>query len=372
MAILINIFRLFMQFIYDCMKCLPQQNKITMISRQSDDINTDFYLLQEELKSEFKVVVLCKTLNGGKNAKIYCKIKYFFHMFKQMYHMATSKIVILDTYCILISLLKHKKSLKVIQIWHSIGTMKKFGYSILNLKEGTSKSLAIAMRMHKNYDFVFCSSYAYRSHLAAGFNCKENIIKEFPLPRIDLLKNDSYQKELKNKIFTTYPELKNEKNIIYCPTFRKGNDRSVEHIKQLLEYLPSHYNLIVKLHPLSKIKIENDNLFICEEFSTSELFSIADVIISDYSCVIYEAAIMDIPIYLYAYDLSEYEVSRGLAIDYIKEMPGPICSSAKELMNLIAENDYDFKKLKKFTQKYVKSTNSATKDIVKFIKEIVR
>ena len=33
------------------------------------------------------------------------KFKYFLHMFVQMYHIATSKVVILDSYCIVVSIL---------------------------------------------------------------------------------------------------------------------------------------------------------------------------------------------------------------------------------------------------------------------------
>ena len=44
------------------------------------------------------------------------KIGYVFHMFIQMYHISTSKVVVLDTYCIVASVLKHKKETKIIQI----------------------------------------------------------------------------------------------------------------------------------------------------------------------------------------------------------------------------------------------------------------
>ena len=103
-----------MNVIYSILKLLKTQNKVTLISRQSDTISIDFKLLVEELKKanpEIKVVVLTKKL--GKSWAD--KVKYFFHMFTQMYHIATSKVVVLDSYCIVISILKHKKELKVIQ-----------------------------------------------------------------------------------------------------------------------------------------------------------------------------------------------------------------------------------------------------------------
>ena len=59
-----------------------------------------------------------------------------------MYHISRSKVVILDTYCYLISNLKHKKDLVVIQIWHAIGICKKAGYAIVGKDEGRSEKEA--------------------------------------------------------------------------------------------------------------------------------------------------------------------------------------------------------------------------------------
>jgi CDP-ribitol ribitolphosphotransferase len=66
-------------------------------------------------------------------------IKYVINMvgyvFKAMYYLATSKVCVTESYCVPISILKHKKELKVIQIWHSSGAVKKFGYQALNTKK---------------------------------------------------------------------------------------------------------------------------------------------------------------------------------------------------------------------------------------------
>ncbi len=78
-----------------------------MISRQSNDIVLDFKLIKEEIEkhNKYKVVVLCKKLEGKEQATLFDLVKYGFHMLRQMYHIATSKAVILDTYCIVISIL---------------------------------------------------------------------------------------------------------------------------------------------------------------------------------------------------------------------------------------------------------------------------
>ena len=116
MVLIIKIGTLFLNIIYLFIKLIPTKNKITMISRQSNDEPMDFRLIREEIEKRdknIKVVVLAHQLDGGINSTLLNKIKYVFHMFRQMYNIATSKVVILDSYCILISILKHKKTLKV-------------------------------------------------------------------------------------------------------------------------------------------------------------------------------------------------------------------------------------------------------------------
>lgn len=364
--------------IYYPIKLFPVKNKITMISRQSNFETMDFKLIREEVSrrnSNIEVVILCHMLDGGINSSIKNKIKYVFHMFKQMYHISTSKVVVLDSYCMVISILIHKKKTKIIQMWHSMGTMKKFGYSVLGLNEGSNEKIARAMKMHKNYDYIFASSDAYKDHLASGFNYTTDKILTYPLPRYDLLKDKNYQKECKNKILKKYPILGKKKNIIYCPTFRKYETDFEDALKKLVNCINfDKYNLILKLHPLSTLKLEYNHtgLIIDKEFSTFDMLSIADYLISDYSCIIYEAAVKNIALYFYNFDYDIYLNNRGLAIDYYKELPGLISSDPKMIINDIEKNNYDYLKLKKFSDKYIEPSSGATKSIVDFIfKEMI-
>lgn len=365
-AVLLKIMIPILNFIYLFYKLLPIQNKIVMISRQSNKINKDFSLIGKKLEKKYKVVYLCKTLDGGVNSKTIVRIKYGLHMFIQMYHLATSKVCVLDSYCPIVSILKHKKDLTIIQMWHSIGTMKKFGYGILDKKEGSHSKIAKILKMHKNYDVVYASSEAYKKHLSIGFNISEDKIKTLTLPRIDLLKDKKYKENITKKIYKKYPSLKDKKNIIYAPTFRKDETKFNKYLNELINNFNfDKYNLILKLHPLSKVKISNDKIIIDKSFSTFDMLFIADKLISDYSCIIYEAGILNIPIYFYNYDIDNYENVRGLAIDY-KELPGYKEKTAKKLVKRFEES-YDMNYLKKFINKYVKNTKDCTDKVVKDI-----
>lgn len=380
MVLIINLVKVILNIIYSFFKLFKTKNKITMISRQSNDINIDFRLLKDEIKKEmpnYKVVILCKKIEPG----ILNKVKYMFHMLKQMYNIATSKVVILDSYCICISILKHKRKLKVIQMWHALGAFKKFGKSLNNTSESKtnikyinnidSKKLADVMNMHSNYDYIFISSENIINEYKEAFGYKKDIFKVFPLPRLDLIVDKDNRTKVKNKIYRKYPILKKKKNILYCPTFRKNNEDK-KYISDLIDNIDyKKYNLILKLHPLTNYKINNNKVIKDNTFSTYEMGFVADYIITDYSAVIYELSFLNKPIYFYSYDLEEYVDKRNFYLDYEKDIPGKKYQNLDQLLNDIKNKDYNFNKLNEFKNKYISKRNETyTKDIVKFIKSL--
>lgn len=357
--------------IYFFLKMLPSKDKITLISRQSNNITLDFKLLNEEIlaNKKYKTVILCKKLDTNNIKNI---VLYFFHMFRQIYHLATSKIVVLDSYCMCASFLKHKKDLKIIQMWHSVGTMKKFGYEILNMDEGSNEKLAKTMKMHKNYDVILCAGEGYQCDLCRGFNYTEDKIRIIPLPRVDLLTNKKYIEETKKKIYGKYNLLNKKENILYVPTFRKDEKEFTKYINKLIESIDyTKYNLIIKLHPLSKTIIDNPSVIVDKDFSSLEMLCVSDHVITDYSCILYEAGIMNKPLYFYSFDYSKYIEKRNINIDYKKELPGVISNNPKKIIDSIESKEYDYDKLHTFINKYIDTNRkNCTKRIYKLICEL--
>lgn len=343
------------------------QNKVTFISRQSDTMSLDFLLLDKELKkreTDIKIVFLCRQLK-----KTFARtITYPFHMLKQMYHTASSKVVVLDSYSIVVSVLKHKDDLTVVQMWHSIGTMKKFGYTSIGLDEGSDEDTARIMKMHNNYDYVFAASPNYAEDLAAGFRCRMDRILIRPLPRVDLLLSEEYSTAIKEKIYDSYSQLGHKKNIVYCPTFRKEEEEHQKAIDDLIDSIDmQQYNLIIKLHPLSKIKINEEKVFTLSDFTSFDALFVADYVISDYSCIVYEAAIRSIPLFFYVFDFDEYESGRGLAIDLRNECPGRLTKDPHDIATQIQNGSYDKDGSINFASKYVQIRPNNSKDIVDFL-----
>ena len=73
------------------------------------------------------------------------------------------------------------------------------------------------------------------------------------------------------------------------------------------------------------------------EFGVLDWLSVADVVITDYSAITYEATLRDIPLVFWPYDMDYYVQARGLALDYLAEVPGPIAESATEAAALAVD-----------------------------------
>ncbi len=359
--LILKLFGFSLNFVYLFFKLLKSRRKVVMISRQSNNISSDFRMLGEELKSKhnLEVVYLCRTLDGGVDSTIFTKISYGFHMFTQMYHLATSSVCVLDSYSPVVSILNHKKNLKIVQIWHSIGVMKKFGWQIIGNQEGSSETIAKLMKMHRNYDVIYCAGEECKQVLIEGFNADASKMRVFPLPRVDLLKDKEYNAETKAKIYEKYPQLKEKETVLYAPTFRKNEEGFNDSFKKLVDSFDfEKYNLVVKLHPLTKVDFDESKVIADKEFSTFQMMSCADKFISDYSCMIYEAGIMGIPLYFYNYDMDLYENNRGLEIDY-NILPGYKSGDAKSVVESL-ELPYDYEYHSRFINRMITNTENCT------------
>ena len=319
---------------------LRPKDKITMLSRQGDEIPISYELTKkalQEINPDVPVVVLAKKFEGS----LLHKAGYCFHVLEQMYHIATSKIVVVDGFCIPVSVLNHKRDQIFLQMWHALNIIKKFAYLALDKPAGVKSDLAKTMCMHRNYTHILCGCKESGELLKKSFHAEDAELLITGLPYIDYIMNA--QEETAQAMINTYPCVKEKETILYAPTFRRHRSVDIHWIEEKI-YL-DRYNVVVKLHPVDKRGIEGkfDSRIIWDEsYSTHEWLWICDTVITDFSGISVEASLLKRKLYFYLYDKESYEKEVGLNIDLYEEpISVYVCETADQLAEKLKE-EYDY------------------------------
>lgn len=355
-----------LNLIFSVIKLLPVKKKVTFISRQADNKSEDLELLESALRKkapDVELIFLCKTIGSGLSGKI----SYCFHMLSQMYHIATSQVVVIDSYCICVSVLKQRESLVVIQMWHALGSLKKFGLSIVGDGEGSDKGIADAFAMHKNYTYVLTSGKACLKNFAEAFGYDEEHMVVMSLPRVDKLTDEDLKTAVCERIYDEYTDFESKKVVVYAPTFRKGKDISAEISALAKCFDKDEYTFVLKKHPL--MSMGNVDCLVDDKFTTIEMMYAADYVICDYSAVVYEAAVMGMPLFFYTFDYESYGVDRDFYIDYMSEMPGVISGDAEVIAEAVKDGDYDLDRVRGFGRRYVEQQEGCADRLAEFVVE---
>lgn len=359
------------------MYAMNSRNKrVAIISRESNSKTLDVAMLEEELlRRGIQTRVLSRLLTKERSVKA---LGYIGHVMKQEAAILASDVVVLDTYCIPASMIPHRKGTKVVQMWHALGAIKKFGWQTVGKEGGSSEKTARLMRMHHGYDHVVCASDVTAEYFCEAFRVSRDSIIKCGLPRIDYIKSVSAgdrQEETASKILDRYPQLKGEKKtVLYAPTFRRGKAVDVQSLVDALDF--DRFDLVVKLHPLYRTDAaeqgNSGNVIYDESFSSYDWLSAADIIISDYSSYVIESALADKPLFIYAYDLEDYEANTGLNMDFDSEPISPyVVRDAETLADLIGSGDYDLEALRAFRDRYIDiDTDNCTSALADLIESL--
>lgn len=350
-----------LRLLYLPMKLRPVKDRVVFLSRESKKKSLDMRLLSEELartapeiEQVFRLFMMEPGLSG--------KIAYGWHMLGDMWALAGARIAICDTYSIPVSCLHHKPSLYVIQMWHSMGALKQFGYQSIGKKEGRSAAVSRAMDMHRGYDCVFAPSKATGAFYMEAFDVTEDKIFLYTLPRIDYLMRDVA--ETRERFLAENPDAVGKKIVVYLPTFRSGEEAAVESLRRVFEDQPD-ITFIPSVHPLSGIKVSRG---INGSYNTMDLIKAADAVITDYSACAFEAAVLERELYFFVPDREEYDTNRGINIDLRSEMPGCVFDDPDELCAAVRAGACDRALASRFGEKYVENTDRCTEKMAAFIR----
>ena len=288
--------------------------------------------------------------------------------------LAAADVIFCDDYHPFLYLIDYPQDVKVVQLWHAVGSFKTIGFARHreNAAEHQQQS-----RAHRSYTHVIVSAECDRPHYAEAFGLPIERIHATGVPRIDLIADAGWQQEARAKFLQTLgPEQRRKRIVLFAPTFRGEDVRAASYdFSQLdLERLAAWCRqsgslLLLKFHPFTqgRPQIPAELVDVVCDISTTrevnEVLPAAELLITDYSSVVYEASLLEIPMVFYAYDLEEYQRTRGFFEPYRDFVCGPVASDMDGLMAALDAGD-DKTAVKAFRAKHFAHLDAHSTDRV--------
>ncbi|CUB25613.1 CDP-glycerol glycerophosphotransferase family protein [Bacillus amyloliquefaciens] len=308
-------------------------------------------------------VSLKKELEGV--GSFYLNEKHPLHLLKAVLFLFKSKVVITDNYFLMTSVLNRRPQTTCIQVWHANGSLKKFGLEDVTNQNRPASDISRFKKVYRSFDFVTVGSDAMADVFKKSFGIRDGQLLKTGIPLTDVY-YEEHKPELKHK----WPK----KIILYAPTFRDYDMQSFRlpfTEEQLTNALNGEYMLLVKLHPAVLHQIsasfESELIKNVSDMRLHDLLKAADILITDYSSVPFEFALLNKPIFFFTYDLEEYDQKRGLIDNYTSVIPGKACHDSEALLEEMTKKPFRAEELKRFSDKWnMYSDGNSSEALLKF------
>lgn len=274
-----------------------------------------------------------------------------------------------------------------IQTWH--GTpLKKLGLDMDDVLMAGNKGIetykANFWTNSRRWDYLIAQNKYSSDIFKNCFDFRKKML-DIGYPRNDILVNHN-NKEYIDALKEKHGIPKNKKVVLYAPTWRDNQAMSrgkyifnpCLNFDVLKRNVADEYVFIIKYHYLIASKLDWSRLkgFIYDiKEDIQELYLIADILMTDYSSVMFDYSILKRPMIFYTYDLDDYCDIRGFYFDFLAEAPGPFVKDTEGLIEVLKGHDFGQYKEKydAFNKKYNSwDDGKASEKVVEIIKDTMK
>ncbi|MBW1605514.1 CDP-glycerol glycerophosphotransferase family protein [Lactobacillus sp. Sy-1] len=270
--------------------------------------------------------------------------------FKLLPIIMSSRLVFCDNYYPFLGGLVHSSGLKIIQLWHANGAIKKFGWADPMTAKRSKSDQHRFQSVYNQFDEYVVASKTMGRVFENSYHVPFERMQMLGYPRSDRFFKADWQTHAQSRVYVVAPELKDKRVILYAPTYRDG--LAFTPPADLLEAITVDpaAEVVVKLHPLLKnkeaelaaenLKSGSNRIHFYNQLSTSDLLSVTNTLITDYSSVAFDYSLLPNAhsMLFFMFDLAEYQKNPGIQSDLLNWLPSkPILTSA-ELAAAIKQN----------------------------------
>lgn len=301
------------------------------------------YIIENNLNFELVWLLDTNKNDGLDMPKEVKKVKY--GSIRSLYELSTAKVWVDN--CRKQYFPKKKKGQIYIQTWHGSLALKKI--------EADAPSLPIQyVNMAKNDSSVIdviLSGCEFKTNVYKNSFWYSGEVLNIGTPRADVFFNEEKVLQNKKKVLDFYNLEDDAKILMYAPTFRQSHNLDIYKLDYsklesvLVHKFGEKWKIIVRLHPniahlADELQLPNTVLNVTSYKDMQELLCASDIVVTDYSGLMFDFYIMNRPLFLFCTDLEEYtSKDRELYFDF-KELPFDLAKSNGELCDRIKEFDY--------------------------------
>ncbi len=295
-------------------------------------------------------------------------LKSWMDMLKKM---AMSDFIFLDDHAPVLDWLILDKDTTLVQLWHAGAGFKSSGYS-----RWGHIGCPAPYSCHRQYKYGISGSKNIAHFFSEVWGINDSQVLPTGMPRIDEFLDEAYRKKKTKELYEKYPMCKDKKVILFAPTYRGTNKANAHYPYELIDF-PKLYELcgdkyvvLFKMHPwvASAVPIPEqykDRFADVGRYpNINDLFYFTELLITDYSSNIFEYSLMRKPMLFFAFDEIQYSFSRGFHRPYEESAPGKVCHTFAEVLEAIAQKDFDYPKVEEYVEKHFDHIDSHASDRV--------
>lgn len=266
---------------------------------------------------------------SGHKIKIIYKPSSLFEYIKLSFILSKTKVLVIDSQSPA-AYIKVSRKTYIVNVWHASGAYKTLGFDTIRDNSDKDHEEVRIQRIFSRTDYFICSSPEQAKIYAQALKLPLNKFIPLGIPRTDKYISDNQSNHLKKN--------KNKISVLYAPTFRGRKKRSnVVLLKKVIDTFKSRNDIEIAYrgHPTTQVnKIENINNVSNKQLD--EIIYSFDVLITDYSSILFDFLLIDKPFILYVPDLEDYTTNEfPLYFDPGEIAPGYVARTETEIINLI-------------------------------------
>lgn len=259
------------------------------------------------------------------------------------YRAGTSSVIVIDDYVPELNMVRLHPDTAFIQLWHASGAFKKVGFARAGQPGGPRKGSTA----HRGYTSAIVSAEGVRKPYATAFNMSIENVHATGIPKTDRLFDNAWVRESREQTRRDLGVPGDARVTLVATTFHGHGQPTATigaaHVDwpAVADGLPGEY-VLVKNHPFTRgmkahYPAHARVIDVTHRDDIDELMAASDVVVTDFSSVIFDAAMLGKPVvYLFA-DTEDYEASRGFFFEAASYIWGPRANDEKSLIAAITK-----------------------------------